>query len=270
MNARVPGAWHAGHLANLVPRAGHQTQAGCTRAEQPRRACPTGLGGCPLLGGRPTRCLGTLVSTKGNSEAGLTTLAVGLASGIPGEALAGVTGGEGPGPGTSQALNGGAGEGSVPAGAPATVVCAASLRTVLWETHQGRSWLTPASSHCGFGVPWNPVHPREATACQGRGRGAWEPGDKHLETEVALPASSTPSPRRPEAPAPPTPSPWLLGLQGDTKVFRDQVATWVLFLQWGQAAPGNLFQFGGPLRGLWANRAGPLKEATRVPRPWAA
>lgn len=55
-----------------------------------------------------------LVSTKGNSEAGLTTLAVGLASGIPGEALAGVTGGEGPGPGTSQALNSGAGEGSVP------------------------------------------------------------------------------------------------------------------------------------------------------------
>lgn len=53
-----------------------------------------------------------------------------------------------------------------------------------------------------------------------------------METEVALPASSTPSPRRPEAPAPPTPSPWLLGLQGDTKVFRDHVATWVLFLQW--------------------------------------
>lgn len=164
MNAHVPGAWHAGRPANLVPRAGHRTQAGRTGAGQPHRACPTGLGGCPLLGGRPTRCLGTLVSTKGNSEAGLTTLAVGLASGIPGEALAGVPGDEGPGPGTSQALSGGTGQGSVPAGAPAMAVRAASLGTVLWETHQGRSWLTTGPGQL---PPWLRCPPESSAPPRG-------------------------------------------------------------------------------------------------------
>ena len=261
---RVPG--------NLVPRAGHQTQGGCTRARQRCRERPTGLGGCPLLGSRPTRCLGTLVSTKGNSEAVLTTLAVGLVSGVPGESLAGVTGDEGPGPGTSQALSGGAGEGSVPAGAPATAVPAASLGTVLRETHKGRSWLTMGPGHLppGLRCPLESSAPprgqrsarAEAGASGSLGTSVWR---------LRLPCLPAPPPhqggQRPQRPRPVPVAPWPAG---DTKGFRGQVASLGRLPPVGRLLQETRFSLGGLSGDSGPTGVAPLKEATGVPRPWAA
>lgn len=86
-----------------------------------------------------------------------------------------------------------------------------------------------------------------------------------METEVALPASSTPSPRRPEAPAPPPPPCGSLacgrhqGLPGPGGLPGSSSSS-------GEAPPGTSLQFGGSLRGFWANRGGRPQRGHRGPQ----
>ena len=252
-----------------MPRAGHQTQGGCTRAGQHCGERPTGLGVCPLLGSRPTRCLGTLVSTKGNSEAILTNLAVGLVSGVPGKSLAGVTGDEGPGPGTSQALSGGAGEGSVPAGAPATAVPAASLRTVLRETNKGRSWLTMGPGQLPPGLrcpPESSAPPRgqrsaraEAGASGSLGTSVWR---------LRLPClPAPPLTKKARGPSAPAPSLWLPSLRETPRASGARWPPWVVFLQWGGSSR-NLASVWGVSQGiLGQQRWPPSKRPQGSPDP---